>query len=140
MINIKDVVTMKLPFPNLSAELANRSHMYICLEEGASKVMLKCQREKPTNIDVGVPPFRRITETPNLLRNPFVFTTLIDCDKSFLIKDVIIDESLLAKNRRDISDEVHQLILEEFKNNPCHQEIINKEDICSVNRKITIKS
>lgn len=32
LINIKDVITLRVPYPDATAELAKKSHMYICVE------------------------------------------------------------------------------------------------------------
>lgn len=48
MINKKDVIRMKVPYPSVSSKLALTSHMYICKTvSGPLREFVKCQTLKP---------------------------------------------------------------------------------------------
>ncbi|MGH1286529.1 hypothetical protein [Bacillus toyonensis] len=136
MISVKDVVRMKIPFPNISSTLARQAHMYICLQDGAEKLMVKCQTQKPKHLITNRPPFRYISETPDISRNPFTATTLIDCDKAFSVDNVSIDVQLLATNRRDICDTLLTIINHEIAHPECGNEIIDANDLINLNNLI----
>ena len=94
MISMKDVVTMNIPFPDIDSQLARQSHMYVCMRTGQHKQFVKCQTFKPLHLVSHRPPRRYIVETPDLLRNPFNRKTTIDCDKCFLISNVVVSKDL----------------------------------------------
>jgi len=37
LINQRDVVTIRIPFPDIASTLAVRSHMYICFQPGIDR-------------------------------------------------------------------------------------------------------
>lgn len=106
MIERKNVITIKLPFPNINSGLAVKPHMYICYgTEGKMFNFIKCQRIKPKMIFSNK--FRHyIDELPDIKRNPFVYPTRIDCDKMFMTEDVCYDDKLKTSIRPDISDDL----------------------------------
>ena len=70
MISKKDVVTLRMPFPNIQASLAVQSHMYICLENiNNQKKFIKCQTAKAQLINK-VNTY--IIEESDSTRNPFL--------------------------------------------------------------------
>ena len=92
-----------MPFPNVSADLAVRAHMYICYANNDGiKRLVKCQTFKVSMItspDMFVEKW--VMELPDISRNPFRIETLIDCDKLFVV-DVVLPISLCTTSRRDI--------------------------------------
>jgi hypothetical protein len=107
LIECKDVIRLKVPFPNISSTLAYTPHMYICYEKnGSAKALVKCQSFKIGLITGANRARRYVKEQPDIARNPFNKLTLIDCDKLFTT-DVRLPLSLLTTNRRDICAQLH---------------------------------
>lgn len=81
MIKEKDVLRMKVPFPNISSGLAVQSHMYICSKSnGNSFGFVKVQTLKPYMINSDIIQ-HYVDEKANPMRNPFRHSSRIDCDK-----------------------------------------------------------
>lgn len=127
---------MKLPFPNSQSRLALNSHMYICLRRGSKKIMVKCQTARPTHLLSNKPPFKYVSESADITRNPFTNTTLVDCDKTFSINDVEIDASLLTTIRKDICHPLFVQINSELQHPNCGNELINTSDLLALNHLI----
>lgn len=139
MIEQKDVVTMKIPFPTISDDLAVYPHMYVCLEsERESKHFLKCQSLKPYHLGKNKAPFKRIIENVNANRHPFKRTTIIDCDKFFSVQGVQISTDLLAKMRKDVCPELFKSVIRvsNYPNLEEHQ--LDSESLTKINHKIKV--
>ncbi len=105
MIDERDVITVRLPFPDISSTLAVQAHMYICNQnKNGRKKLLKAQTYK-ANLEKVVDNFVR--EYPDINRNPFNKVTMIDLDKRFCIDGVTIPTTLRTRNRCDVSQEVY---------------------------------
>jgi hypothetical protein len=96
--------------------------MYICIKSGNSKEFIKCQSFKPVHLLKGRPPYNFKIEESDIARNPFDKKTTIDCDKSFCVKNVVVDKGLVTINRNDVCEELFDEILyisdhEQFKKN-----------------------
>lgn len=138
MIKRRDVITIKIPFPDISAALAVRSHMYVCMIEGKNKELLKCQTSKPMHLLKNKPPFRYVEEKPDLVRNPFQSKTIIDCDKSFGIDNVSISTDLLTGSRRNICEDLFSSINTKINHDKFVKIHLNPSDLLSLNRKMSI--
>lgn len=137
LIDIKQVITMKIPFPTISSDLATSPHMYICLEKSElNKTFVKCQTLKPHHLGKNKPPFYRIIEKPNINRNPFRRTTLIDCDKLFLTDNVRISNSLLAEDRKDVCDDLFEDIKSLTNRPTIEKHLLESEILVKLNPKI----
>lgn len=139
MIDVKDVVRIKLPFPNSTSGLAMSAHMYICLRRGAEKTMVKCQTMRPTFLSHPHCPKEHIVEEIDISRNPFQSKTLIDCDKVFLINGVEMDLSLLTTSRKDICDPLFSAISRKIQHPRLQNHVINNTDLLALNRLIRIR-
>ncbi|MGV2393289.1 UNVERIFIED_CONTAM: hypothetical protein O8I53_10150 [Campylobacter lari] len=106
MIREKDVITIKIPYPNSSSDLAVYPHMYICNSVNDKQYKyIKCQTAKPAML------FNKklahfIYEEPNIARNPFKRLTAIDCGKLFITNNVEYGDNLKTTNRSNISDDL----------------------------------
>ncbi|MBI0110742.1 hypothetical protein [Lactobacillus sp. W8093] len=135
MIKSHDVITMKLPFPNISSGLAVKAHMYICENVvGNDYCFIKCQSFKNRFYQLN----HYLVEEPNSSRNPFVRTSLIDCDKRFNIKHVLISEDILTKSRRDVSAQLFQEIKSEIDDEECVDNEIDRIELNKLNGKIKL--
>jgi hypothetical protein len=132
-----DVITMKVPFPSISSELAVTAHMYICLEEGINKEFIKCQTFKPMHIVANRPPFQCIVESPDITRNPFQKKTTIDCDKAFCVTNVEISPDLLTKTRRNVCPELFTAITNKTKHSAFKKEILDTNELLRLNNKMS---
>lgn len=119
LIKVREVVKMKIPFPNISSTLAIQEHMYICVADGSKKQFVKCQTYKPLHhAKKNVPPFKYIIEKKNLTRNPFDKPeTIIDLDKLFLAQAVRFNRCCLTTNRCDICKGLYNQITNGIQNN-----------------------
>ena len=80
LIDRSDVVRIKMPFPDITSNLAVNSHMYICHHVSGNTVsFVKCQTLKPYML-ISSPIKHYWDEAPDIARNPFQRTTRIDCD------------------------------------------------------------
>ena len=124
MINKREVINLKLPFPNIDSGLARIRHMYICKDSQLNYSFVKSQTFK-ASILLHVKNY--IVEPPNLARNPFSKKTLIDLDKEFHInKSVIISrESLCRGPRQDVCEELFEEIIGNT-DNPLHKEFLDE--------------
>ncbi len=106
MISRKDVIRVRMPFPDISSDLAITSHMYICRQvDGTTYRFVKCQTLKPQMLGSGL--MRHYwDEQPDLSRNPFCHMTRIDCDKEFCTTGVEYHEALRTTVRTDVSGDV----------------------------------
>jgi hypothetical protein len=128
---------MRIPFPDVSSDLAVKAHMYICLEKGrTNKEFLKCQTSKPIHKLKDRPPFKYVEESPDVTRNPFNNTTIIDCDKSFYVENVVISLDILAFRRRNICEELFSSIISEIQHSAFIKEQLDSSLLTSINYKI----
>ena len=106
MINKKDVIRMKVPYPSISDDMALASHMYICRKQlGNDYEYVKCQTLKPYML-INNPMIHYHDEKPDLTRNPFTRVTRIDCDKLFSTCTVTFDDHMKTTNRPDVCDDL----------------------------------
>lgn len=135
MINKKDVITIRLPFPTINSALALHSHMYICYAHTVNNYKLvKCQTFKNKFYNLN----HRIIESENINRNPFEHKTLIDCDKLFKLDGLIIPDSLLATHRRDICDELFYKVTTELQTDSYDIRPIERTMVKSVNPNVEL--
>ena len=79
-----------MPYPNKTSVLAHTKHMYVCIgEDHGHYQFVKCQTLKQTML-INSPISHYVDELPDLMRNPFVNPTRIDCDKEFVSEGLII--------------------------------------------------
>ena len=110
LINVKDVVTLYVPYPDSSSIIAHKPHMYICIRvTGLLCEMVKCQSFKPYHATPGTPPTHRIIEHPDPLSNPFKHPTVIDLDKIFVVTHSLIHDKLKAS--RGVGDAIYDQII-----------------------------
>lgn len=114
MINTKDVIRMKVPYPSINSGLAYNAHMYICARcDTPNYGFIKCQTLKPYMLSSGL--FKHfIDEEPDINRNPFIRTTRIDCDKLFTTASVKYDDTLKTSARPDVCEDLYYDILHEL--------------------------
>lgn len=110
MINKKDVVSLCMPYPDATSRLALRRHMYVCMEQNGDEIIL-------AKVQTDTPVARRsmnnyVAEYADINHNPFKHESLIDCDKLFRIKGCTIDDKMITRRRRDISDDLYNRIKE----------------------------
>lgn len=136
MIEVRNVVTIKIPFPDINSDLANVPHMYICLEKQAEiKELLKCQTFKNEMIINNVTK-NYVCENPNPERNPFNKPTLIDCDKIFKVKNVKIDLSLRTFPIHSICKNLHSQVKEKLENKEHEIHNLDKTELEMLNGRI----
>ena len=134
MIDKKDVIRLKIPFPNIDSRLALKSHMYICKKNvNYDKELIKCQTFKPKLIFL-LKNF--LKEDPNSLRNPFKNTTIIDLDKIFKINKVIIPLELKTDIKSKVSEDLYKDLLPKCKNPDIFQ--IDNMSFVKINYKCNI--
>ncbi|MBU5272851.1 hypothetical protein ACN9UU_08365 [Staphylococcus caprae] len=131
MINIRDVVKIKMPFPNISSALACRAHMYICCDNSDFDKVIKVQTFKPfllTRIENYLDSDYYIGE------HPFKDKSLIDLDKCFNIEKGKLTKKLkVANNNGQISERFHSDIMSNTTNLFfCNDIHINTEELVSV--------
>lgn len=114
MTEVRDIFTVKLPFPNISSNLATRSHMYLCVQSGHDKKILSCQTKKPLNLQPNKPPYNYVDCDANIAKNPFKRNTLIACDYCFVLRGIHVDSLLLTTSRRNVCEGIYSQVLAEI--------------------------
>lgn len=110
LINRSDVIRIKIPFPDISSDLAVTSHMYIChCIVGNTLGFVKCQTLKPYML-IATPIKHYWDEMPDITRNPFLRATRIDCDKDFITHDVRYDDRLKTTVRPNVCEDVMRCV------------------------------
>ncbi len=135
MINSKDVIRLKMPFPNINSRLAVNSHMYVCYTHVTNNYgLVKCQTFKNRFYNLQ----HRIIESKDPTRNPFNHKTLIDCDKLFKLNEIIIPDSLLTITRRNICNELYSKIDSELKMDGYETKVMDSAMVKSVNPDVNL--
>lgn len=133
MINRKDVIRIKIPFPNISSDLATKSHMYICRNVNGNTVkFVKCQTHKPAMLKTSIMKHYCI-EQPDIKRNPFKHETIIDCDKEFITYNVEYNDKLKTTIRSDVCEDVIQHVDKELLCDGYDSVDINEDELASLN-------
>lgn len=114
MINTRDVIRMKIPYPSISSKLAAAAHMYICKTNNNHKYeFIKCQTLKPYML-MGNQMQHYYDEFADISRNPFQKTTRIDCDKLFTTSTVKYDDALKTTARPDVCMDLYNAVIKEL--------------------------
>ncbi|MEQ7139940.1 hypothetical protein [Enterococcus casseliflavus] len=133
MTKIKDVIRVKMPFPNIAANLATRPHMYLCIQDGKSKKLLSCQTKKPLLLHKNKPPFRYVDCKKDITKNPFSKDTLIACDYCFYLENIHVDKALLTTKRRDVCDQTFSEVQIKIAHHSFSQKTIDGQTLISIN-------
>ena len=137
MINSRDVIRMKVPFPDISSSLAIQSHMYICKDSvHPSYGFIKCQTLKPYMLTSPIMS-HYIDEPADVTRNPFKRTSRIDCDKLFTSSSVSYSDSLKATIRTDVCEELFSKIISELVTDGYCSIPIYEPDLVAINSQIS---
>lgn len=137
LIDRKNVIRMKVPYPDIESGLAAIRHMYICKDANDPHYgFIKCQTLKPYMLNKN-PMQHYVDEQPDISRNPFERLTRIDCDKLFTTDTVRYHHRMLTNNRTDVCqdlyDEVVNVLMEDG-----HQTVrINEDELLELNFLIT---
>lgn len=128
---------MKVPFPNISSDLAVNAHMYICSKSNHPNYgFVKCQTLKPYM--VGSTIFTHfIDEYADKNRNPFNNPTRIDCDKLFTSKSCYYDDKLKTPSRPDVCAELYNELLKELNSDGYKTIQMKENELISINKYIT---
>lgn len=127
---------MRVPFPNVDSGLAVKPHMYVCMKDGTQKEFIKCQSFRPRHLTKKGPPFHFLIESPDEKRNPFSNKTIIDCDKSFGVDNVIVDKSLITQIRKDVCEDLFQRIILKTNHTSFVKKFIDLSPLLSLNTKL----
>ena len=137
MINQRDVIRMKIPYPSVSSELAVSSHMYICYDaDRPNYAFVKCQTMKPSQIINNLMK-HYCDEIPDINRNPFARPTRIDCDKLFRSSGVDYDDRLVTDRRRSVSEDLFQDVSVQLNADGYCEIRLNENDLVKINPLIT---
>lgn len=131
MIKQKDVIRLQIPYPSISSDLAVQAHMYVCKERTSEHCeLVKCQTLKPSIIKCLK---HYCIEKADINRNPFVHTTLIDCDKVFQLIEITLNASLKTTRRPDVCDELFGKITQELSEDGFENIKLDKDNVLSLN-------
>ena len=133
MINERAVLRLKVPYPDINADLAVKSHMYVCRNVKYPQYsFVKCQTLKPYMLFSNI--MRHYCdEYPDITRNPFKNPTRIDCDKLFFTEKVDYDDRLITDVRKDICQELFIDIIEKLNNHEYEKILINEDILIQLN-------
>lgn len=136
MINPKDVIRMKIPYPNISDKLAVSAHMYICknVKDNVYEYV-KCQTLKPKMLTSKILK-HFVDEEADILRNPFQKATRIDCDKLFVTNSVQYDNGLKTVTRPDVCQELYDTVMKELDEDGNEEIKLNEDELISLNSMI----
>lgn len=135
MIRTRDVLRVKIPYPDIHSGLAEKPHMYICLSEKSRDIYtVKCQTFKHKLLqNPEIKNYKVINPSP--LDNPFKVPTLLEYNKIFYFRNGVDFEDFL-KMRMGVSESLFFEICEELSVLPRKEiDIINhsKEEIMNIN-------
>jgi len=136
LIEEKDVVTMRIPFPYIDSRLAVSTHMYVCMENDNGIRFVKSQTKKPYHLKENSEPLYRVVEDANLERNPFKKKSLIDCDKMFVVKGISIHTDLLTTSRKDVCQDLFSQITRALSHDKLSIHLLEKELLLKLNYKM----
>lgn len=140
LIKEKDVIRMKVPFPDIVSGLAVRAHMYICERvSNGSYGFVKCQTLKPKMIGSKLM-LHYIDEPADINRNPFSHTSRIDCDKLFTTDFVAYKDEMKTTSRPDVCHELFSEIQRELYADGYSAIPVDEEDLVSINVHIIMKT
>lgn len=140
MIKEKDVIRMKVPYPNISSDLAVQAHMYVCKgKEDLRYEYVKCQSLKPYMLMKNILQ-HYVDEMPDLARNPFAHSTRIDCDKVFVSQSVEYDDKMKTITRPDVCEELFEEILQELSADGYRVIQTNENQFAGINPLIRVVS
>ena len=136
MINPKDVIRMKIPYPNISDKLAVSAHMYIYknVKDNVYEYV-KCQTLKPKMLTSKILK-QFVDEEADILRNPFQKATRIDCDKLFVTDSVQYDNGLKTVTRPDVCQELYDTVMKELDEDGNEEIKLNEDELISLNSMI----
>lgn len=138
LINTKDVIRMKIPYPSIGSGLAVKSHMYICKTAySPHHEFIKCQTLKPSMIGSNLIK-HFCDELPDISRNPFQHATRIDCDKLFITNNVQYDAQLRTTTRPDVCEKLFSDVLSELAADGYIQNFLNEQQLQLLNPLITV--
>lgn len=133
MIDRKDVVWLKVPYPGLDSGLAIQKHKYICHESsGSRKHLVKCQTFKFGLLDEHYIK-HLLVRYPNAQENPFRQATVIDCDKLFITDGYVYRKDMLTTGRTDVSDDLIRRIDEELMKGGYEKIYVSNVDLRTLN-------
>ena len=128
---------MKVPFPNISSQLAIKSHMYICKDSAhPSYGFIKCQTLKPYMLTTSIIK-HYVDEPADATRNPFKHTSRIDCDKVFTSNSVSYSDSLKATIRSNVCEELFTKVISELSIDGYSHIAIREPDLVAINSQIS---
>lgn len=137
LINQRDVIRMKIPYPGIESGLAVASHMYICKGvNGNLYQYVKCQTLKPGMMSRNMLK-HFVDEVPDQGRNPFLVPTRIDCDKLFLIDSVSYDDRLKTQIRSNVCQDLYQTVIKELGKDGYNSILLNGSQLAAINPLIT---
>ena len=137
LINTKDVIRMKIPYPSINSGLAAKAHMYICkTSDSLRHEFIKCQTLKPSMLGSDLIK-HYCDEQPDISRNPFNHTTRIDCDKLFVTNNVRYDIRLRTTARPDVCQELFSEVLSELAKDGYKENSIDENQLQRLNPLIT---
>lgn len=141
LISPKDVIRMKVPFPNMTSGLAVLAHMYICKTvKGQYHEFIKCQTLKPYMLQSRhqVQPMTHFhDEQPDISRNPFSKPTRIDCDKIFASSTSNYSQQMRTTIRPDVSTDLFNLLQAKINQNTIQTIDMDENQLKSLNPYIT---
>ena len=115
MINQKDVIRLKVPYPSISDKLALENHMYICATVSENHYeYVKCQTLKPYMLCNPIM-HHYCDEHADIRRNPFSHDTRIDCDKIFSSDNLAYQDGLKTYRRPDVCSDLFESIQYELE-------------------------
>ena len=137
LINSRDVIRMKVPFPNISSNLAMQAHMYICKDSlHPSYGFIKCQTLKPYMLTSSTI-IHYVDEVADASRNPFSHTSRIDCDKLFTTSSVSFSDSLKTTIRSDVCYDLFSAVISELMADGYSCISINEPVLVAINSQIS---
>ncbi|MBD3949638.1 hypothetical protein I4Q36_07135 [Tuanshanicoccus lijuaniae] len=131
MISEMDVVKLKMPYPNISSGLAVKAHMYICKRPGENKETLKIQSVKNKHRINGYPCSNYYVLSGSSVDNPCARDSFVDLDKQFIINNIMIPRTLLARSA--LSKSCYYDIIQNIHRSTLQTIMISASDFLRVN-------
>ncbi len=132
-----NLVSLFMPFSDLSSDLVFKRHMYLCTVSGNPKEVLLCVSKKPKHSRPGSKPIVRYVVNPDIFKqtSPFTKVTIVDCDQGFLLSDIRVPKSLLT-NPRSLCSEFLDGVYDKIGHSGFHSLELSRPEIVYINEEL----
>lgn len=129
MISEKDVIKIRIPYPNITDNMAKHAHMYAV--ETPRLSLFSIQTAKPFLVEKSIIENYITLECGN--DSPVKHKSYLTMDIRFILENVSVPDELKAENK--LSDSIFTVLKEKSKLVKSDM-LLNKQEVLQINKKI----